>query len=256
MKVTKAMKMVASARVKAVTQQLEAARAFQADISKLTSDEPEKRVPGEPWLLMPVAADRGLCGAINSAITREAKRLYNEHSANTIPKIITVGNKATAGLQRSFEKDIVFSISDQKPGKRMTFKQVLMISDLFRGVEWTRADVVYNRFKNAISYITTSEAFFRYDSKAQTPKSLASFELEGDQDVLKNLDEFRTAARLWQIWAENEASEVTARVNAMENSNKAAKEMADALNIKANKLRQAKITLEICDIVAGAETAI
>jgi len=258
MKVTKAMKMVASARVKSVTQQLDNARKFQNDISKLmqTDEEQPKVEKGEKWLMVPVAADRGLCGAVNSAVNREARRQWNVNANNTSPQVFAIGSKAIAGLLRLYESQFAAAISEQKPGKRMTFRQVSLITEMIRSLEWNRATVVYNKFKNAMTYVTTAEPFYRFDSKAQTPKGLSAFEVEGDQDCLKNLDEFRTVCRFWQIWAENEASEISSRVNAMENSNKAAKEMAEALNIKANKLRQAKITLEICDIVAGAETAL
>jgi len=255
-KVTKAMKMVAAARTKTVNAQLMIARQFQADISKLLVPEnPEKRDKDEKWLLMPVASDKGLCGSVNSVIVREARSMYRQHGQQS-SKIIGIGGKSIAGLQRQFESDILFGVSDQKPGKRMTFKQVSVITELFRAADWQRADVVYNKFKNALTFIPTVQTFFRFDSKAQIPKNLVSYEVEGDQDALRNLDEFRTAAMLWQIWAEAEASELNSRVNAMENSNKSAREMADKLNIKANKLRQAKITLEICDIVACAETAL
>jgi len=211
---------------------------------------------GEPWMLTAVAADRGMCGAINSMVAREARRLYYENAVNHPTRLIVIGTKPITAMQRLFEKDMVLTVSDQKPGKRMTFKQVSVIAELIRATEWSRMDLVYNKYKNAIAYITTREPFFRLDTKAPVPQNLASFELEGDQDVLRNLDEFRMLVRFWNIWAENEAVEVSSRVNAMESSNKAAGEIADKLNIKANKLRQAKITLEICDIVAGAETAV
>jgi F-type H+-transporting ATPase subunit gamma len=256
-KVTKAMKLVAAARVKTVQVQLNAARVFQADVAKLLVPEEDKQgIKGEKYLLMPVAADKGLCGAVNSVIVRETRRMYRENapvSAQT--KLIAIGSKAIGGLTRQFEPDILFGISEQKPGKRMTFKHVAAITEMIRAADWTRADVVYNRFRNAISYVTTVQPFFRFDPKAPLPKTLVSYEIEGDQDTLRNLDEVRQAAMLWQIWAEAEASELSARVNAMENSSKAAQEMEVALNIKANKLRQSKIKLEICDIVAGAEAA-
>jgi len=257
MKVTKAMKMVAAARVKTVVSQLEAARGFRADMGKLLLPEDvNKREKGEQWLLMSLSADRGLCGAVNSAVAREAKRMFNEFAANSQPKVIAVGTKGVGALQRLYEKYMPFAISDQKPGKRMTFKQVSLITELIRNEEWTRADIVYNRYKNAITYYTEAVPLFRLDTKAPIPKNISSFELEGDQDILKNFDEWNMVTQFWYLWAENECVEVSSRVNAMENSNKAAREMADKLNIKANKLRQAKITLEICDIVAGAESAV
>jgi len=258
-KVTKAMKMIASTRVKTVTAQLENARAFQEELTQLLKPEnnSDKQLEkGGNWLLMPVGADRGLCGAINSAVSRESRRLYAQNAASTTPKLAVVGTRVVAGLQRLFEKNIQLVVSDQKPGKRMTFKQVSVIADLVRRLEWTRADVVFNRFKNAITYITTTETLNRTDFFAKfVPEYLLPYNLEGDSDIWANLDEFRMLVRFWHIWAESETSEITARVAAMEGSNKAAKDMYIALQLKANKLRQAKITLEICDIVAGAESA-
>jgi len=254
-KVTKAMKMVASARTKTVNAQMLAARQFQADVNKLLAPEnPDKRDKADKWLLMAVASDKGLCGAVNSVIVRESRNLYRQHS-NDNSKLICIGSKSITGLTRQFQSDILFGVSEQRPGKRMTFKHVSKITEMFRAADWVRADVVYNKYKNPMTYITTSQPFFRFDPKEPTPKNLIAYEIEGDQDAIRNLDEFRTAAILWQIWAEAEASELSSRVNAMENSNKSAREMADKLNIKANKLRQGKITLEICDIVAGAESA-
>jgi len=253
-KVTKAMKLVAAARTKAMHLQLLAARQFQADIGKLLAQQTDKRNKGDKWVMMPITSDRGLCGSVNSVIVREARVMYKEHGGQN-SKIICVGAKCIGGLQRQYASDILFGITDQKPGKRMTFKHVCAITELFRAADWVRADIIFNKFKNAISFIPTTQAFFRFDPKAPTPKNLVAYEEEGDQDIIRNLDEFRTAASIWQIYAEAESSELNSRVNAMENSNKSAREMADKLAIKANKLRQSQITLEICDIVAGAESA-
>jgi F-type H+-transporting ATPase subunit gamma len=253
-KVTKAMKLVAAARTKAMHLQLLAARQFQEDIGKLLAQTTDKRDKNDKWVMMPITSDRGLCGSVNSVIVREARAMYREHGGEN-SKMICIGAKCIGGLQRQYASDILFGISEQKPGKRMTFKHVCAITEMFRAADWVRADVLYNRFKNAVTFIPTSQPFSRFDPKAPTPKSLAAYEEEGDQDIIRNLDEFRMAASLWQIYAESESSELNSRVNAMENSNKSAREMAEKLAIKANKLRQAQITLEICDIVAGAESA-
>jgi len=257
MKVTKAMKMVASSRTKVVNTQLQVAREFQQEISALLQPEESTKRDGENWLLVPYAADKGLCGAINSSVVRESKRQYNDNvGKSSATKVLPIGTKVIGGMARFSEKNFLLAISDQKPGKRMTFKQISVIGETLRNADWSRATVVYNRFKNALSYVTTAEQIHRFDHKAPLAKSLLPFEQEGDQDILKNLDEFRLAVRLWHVNAEHESSEISSRVNAMENSNKAAREMADKLNLKMNKLRQAKITLEICDIVAGAESAL
>jgi len=255
MKVTKAMKMVASARSRTVTAQLMAARQFQGDISSLLAPE-DKKSDGQPLMLFPYAADKGLCGAVNSSVVRESKKQYNEVADKSPVNIVAVGTKAVAGMSRFASKDFYMGITDQKPGKKMTFKQISVVAEMIRNTPWETATVVYSRFTNALAYTTVTENWQRFNPEAPIPQALVAFEVAGDQDSLKNLDEFRQIVRLWHINAEHEATEISSRVNAMDNSNKAAKEMAEKLNLTMNKLRQAKITLEICDIVAGAESAL
>jgi len=255
-KVTKAMKMIASAKVKRLVANMFVAREYSKDISEMMDFSESKVQSGEKSLLVAYAADRGLCGSANSLIVKEAKNAIERMiKAGAQPSVYTVGNKSVSGLLRGYEKIIRVAVSDSKPGKTMTFKQVSVMAEAFRALNWDRAEVVFNKFRNAASFRVTKEYFQRFDTKVPLSKTLNDFEFEGDQDILRNLEEFRIVVRMWHIWSEMEACEFSARVNAMESSTKAAKDLSASLLQKSNRLRQSKITTEICDLVAGSASA-
>jgi len=255
-KVTKAMKMIASAKVKRLVANMFVAREYSKDISEMMDFSESKVQAGEKSLLVAYAADRGLCGSANSLIVKEAKNAIERMiKAGAQPSVYTVGNKSVSGLLRGYEKIIRVAVSDSKPGKTMTFKQVSVMAEAFRALNWDRAEVVFNKFRNAASFRVTKEYFQRFDTKVPLSKTLNDFEFEGDQDILRNLEEFRIVVRMWHIWSEMEACEFSARVNAMESSTKAAKDLSASLLQKSNRLRQSKITTEICDLVAGSASA-
>jgi len=252
-KVTKAMKLIASTKVKRLVANMFNAREFSEDISEILNFSEAKITAGEKFLLVPVAADRGLCGSANSIVVKEARHAMDRNiKGGAQVSLLTIGNKSVSGLVRVFEKNFRLAISDSKPGKTMTFKQVSLMAEAFRATPWDRASVIYNRYKNAASFKPFTENFLRFDTNVPLPKHLNDFELEGDQEVLRNLEEFRFVVRLWHIWAEMEACEFSARVNAMEASTKAAKDLSASLLQKSNRIRQSKITTEICDLVAGS----
>lgn len=245
-KITSAMKMVAVCKLRAAQEQLDAARDFSAGFGKITPEVDQSTLKYEKPLYIGVTADKGLCGAINSSIVRAIRDKVNDDDKGG--KIFVIGEKGKQGLERAFGK--MFEVSVAEPGGLTlpTFKQVGVLADYWSQHEHDVAIVYFQKFKSMIAYDTTQEVFVNDVS----PEAFADFEMEGDPDILQNLNEFRNSVMLYYFLAEHETSMLSARMNAMDNSSKNAGEMIEKLELLMNRTRQAKITTELTEIISGA----
>jgi len=253
-KITKAMKMVATARLRRSQERMKTGREF----AKVIADAwpAPTVVPNPPFnniLYVGLAADRGLCGAANSSIVRAIRDKVKESKDRQDKSIAVVsfGDRARAGIEALFKQHFAFAISESGKNNPLSFDQVLELVDMVTKQKHDRMDVVWNKFKNMMTYETTTTSFYPLNV-AYDAKMFAVYEEEGDNEIFQNFYEYRMGCMYWHYFRELETVELSARMNAMTNSNKSAGELGGTLTRIYNKKRQEGVTTELVEIVSGA----
>lgn len=254
-KITSAMKMVAVCKLRVAQENLASARNFQRSVGELTFEpkDAKKKVVTQTWI--GISSDRGLCGAINSSITRGVRdSIFKAREAGLENgKILLIGEKSKQGLEKLFKESFTVTLSETSKFKPNTFKQCGELADYWCALETDKTSVFFQRFQSMIAYVTTEDQFWSYPAvKDDMITEFAEYEMEGDSDILENLHQFRQSVKLFHYFAETETSTLSARMTAMDNSSKNAKDMIDTLTLVLNRSRQAKITTELSEIISGA----
>jgi len=257
-KITKAMKMVAASKLKGAERKMMSARPFAMSINglmdkKLTPTE-EDAAPGSS-LLMAISSDKGLCGGINARVTKEVKLSLaaTEAAGNPTPKVMVIGNKSVSGLQRTHAGSITTTI-DEAYTMPVTFTLASFISEQMLATEAEQHTILYNKFSSVIKQDVIPKQI-KGPSALGASGAFDDFEFEGDQEVvLADLYQFNLACTVYSCLLENVTSEQASRMTAMDSATNNAQEAGSKLTILYNRLRQAKITTELTEIVAGAES--
>jgi F-type H+-transporting ATPase subunit gamma len=273
-KITSAMKMVSAAKLRRAQEQAEAARPYAERMERVLGrlaasaagrDGAPALLAGngkdQVHLIVVMTSDRGLCGGFNSSIARGARRLARELKAQgkTI-KILCVGRKGRDQLRREFPSDIIGTIEDiAKP--RLTFSAAegvaTRILTMFERGEFDVCELVYNRFKSAMTQIVTVQQLIPFALPAANendPAGAASYEYEPDElEILSSLLPKNLGMQIFRALLENNASEQGARMTAMDSATRNAGDMINKLTINYNRSRQAAITKELIEIISGAE---
>jgi F-type H+-transporting ATPase subunit gamma len=260
-KITRAMKMVAAAKLRRSQEALDQARDFSKAMTGVWPDveaktEEGKAAEGKNRALIGVTSDKGLCGAVNSVVIRTIKHRLNsltpaEKESNP-PAVVLFGEKARLGLERQYKDFFALTVSEQSKNKRLNFKQAALVADEMNSLNLGDSVLIYNYFKSMLSYETRSIPWPSFESATANQTTFEKYEIEGDNDFWRNFWEFRNAVRLYHFFAESETSELSSRMNAMGGSAKNAGEMLDKLRLKYNRTRQARITTELIEIISGA----
>ena len=275
-KITKAMKMVAAAKLRKAQQNAENARPYSEKLNSIISnlknsvtdmDSAPKLLVGnqknEIHLCVVLSSDRGLCGGFNTNICRKAK-IYFEKILNEkkILKIIVVGGKANDQLKRKYNQYIIDRIT-LKDEKVVSFGKAQEITDkilnLFTRSEFDICTLFYNQFKSVISQIPQAQQLIpvsiEQKSNQQTLVNNSEYEYEPDEnDILENLLPKNIATQIYAAFLENQASEQGSRMTAMDNATRNAGDLIAKLTINYNRTRQAVITKELIEIISGAES--
>lgn len=252
-KVTKAMNMVAAAKVKKHQVALEKARNFNSGFADAWPEISEEKFPVEQPMVGVFTSDRGLCGGVNGAVLRDVRKKMTAESK----AIFTFGGKAKSGLQREYESKFQLAVTDLGAGRPAEFPEACEVAASLLDCEFDEMEVVYNKFMNIISFDTRtvkvpSKARFLIDTEY-----FEKFEIEGDElTVFDNMYEFMLATRMFEFIHETQTSEQSSRMTAMDNSSTNADEMYEKLLLQANRLRQAKITKELMEIVGGMSAVV
>lgn len=254
-KITKAMKMVAASKMRSAQSNVEQSRGIAQPFLKLLGDLPAAE--GHKAVFIPVTTDRGLCGGINTTIckyTRAAMKSVGDE--NTEKGIVIMGEKGRSQLQRDQRRSIKGTIADTNK-VRITYAQASTIAEEILKTEYDVARLVFNRFVSAISYRPTIATILSPDAlerAAEAGSAIDQYEIEGPDrpELLQDLAEFQLATTLYSCLLENNCSEQSSRMNAMENSTKNAGEMLAKLTLTYNRTRQASITTELIEIISGA----
>ncbi len=272
-KITKAMKMVAAAKLKKAQNNAEKGRPYsekmQNIILNLTNSISDpanapKLLVGtgndKTYLCVVMTADKGLCGGFNSNICKLAKNHFNKYiKEEKILKIITVGSKGFDQLKRNYQKYIINKLSF-KNIKKISFKEAnevgKIILDLFEKNEFDKCIIFYNNFKNVMTQIPQAQQIIPTEKSEKSEKNENNFyEFEPEEDeILEDLLPKNIATQVFKAFLENAASEQGSRMTAMDNATRNAGELVDKLTVNYNRSRQASITKELIEIISGAES--
>ena len=272
-KITKAMKMVAAAKLKRAQENAEKGRPYSEKMNNIIlnlsyemsdKENTPKLLSGsgneKVHLCIVMTSDRGLCGGFNSNITKKAKLYFEKllKEGKTL-KIITVGSKGFDQLKRVYKQQIIENISF-KESKNVNYfdadKVGKLIIEKFKKEEFDVCTIFYNKFKNVITQIPQEQQIIPLkttDTESKTKAENYEFEPEEDE-ILQNLLPKNISTQIFKAMLENSASEQGSRMSAMDNATRNAGEMVDKLTIEYNRSRQAAITKELIEIISGAES--
>ncbi len=268
-KITKAMQMVAAAKLRRAQEAAEAARPYAERMNAVVAGLAAS-VGGSPsaprllsgtgsdkvHLLVVMTAERGLCGGFNSSIARLARARANELlAAGKTVKILTVGKKGREQLKRDLSAHFVGHI-DLSEVKRVGYVNAQAIArDIlarFEAGEFDVATLFFNRFQSVISQIPTAQQVIPAQFEGEGVSALYDYE-PSEEAILTDLLPRGVATQVFAALLENGASEQGARMSAMDNATRNAGDMINKLTIQYNRSRQAAITKELIEIISGAE---
>ncbi len=272
-KITKAMKMVAAAKLRRATEAAQAARPYAERLEAVVSSIASKVTVGpqspkllagtgkdDVHLLVVATSDKGLAGAFNTNIVRLARKKAEElRAAGKTVKFYTIGKKGKDQLARTYRNDIIHSIEPGDLGK-LTFSDVQgWGEDLTARFEAGEFDVAHLLFSKFVTVLTQEPTAIQLMPVAvatdgSVPSVGASVEYEPDEEeILADLLPRNVSVQLLRANRENAASEQGSKMTAMDNATRNAGDMINRLTIQYNRTRQAAITTELIEIIAGAE---
>jgi ATP synthase F1 gamma subunit len=260
-KITKAMKMVAAAKLKSAERVMLASRPFASATNDvfgalLTPDpEAEGYEPPEGTLSLALSSDKGLCGGINSRVVKEIKLQIGsaEDAGTPTPEVMICGGKVRDGLARTHGAHIVTTM-DECYNKPVTFSLASFVTEQMLSKSGVEYNIIGNKFKSVIAQDVET-------TKIKGPECLGGsgvldeYEFEGEkEDILANLYQFHLATQIYSGLLNNVTSELASKMTAMDSATTNAQDMISKLTIIYNRRRQAKVTTELTEIVAGAES--
>jgi len=272
-KITKAMKMVAAAKLRRAQENAEKGRPYSDKMNNIIlnlsngitdKENAPKLLAGSGdnkiHLCVVLTSDRGLCGGFNTNIIKKAKSYFQKIlNEGKIIKIITVGSKGYDQLKRVYKNNIIEKISF-KGSKNINYfdadKVGKIIIGKFEKKEFDICTIFYNQFKNVITQIPQEQQIIPLkSSELQGDFSDDNYEFEPEEDeILSNLLPRNISTQIFKAMLENSASEQGSRMSAMDNATRNAGEMVDKLTIEYNRSRQAAITKDLIEIISGAES--
>jgi len=272
-KITKAMKMVAAAKLKRAQENAEKGRPYSEKMNNIIlnladgisdKENAPKLLAGtgqdKIHLCVVLTSDRGLCGGFNSNIIKKAKTYFEKVAGEgKTLKIITVGSKGYDQLKRLYSDKIVEKISFKESKNANYFdaeKVGKIIIESFLKKEFDVCTIFYNKFKNVITQIPQEQQIIPLkSSESEGSTSEDNYEFEPEEDeILSNLLPKNISTQIFKAMLENSASEQGSRMSAMDNATRNAGDMVEKLTIQYNRSRQAAITKELIEIISGAES--
>ena len=274
-KITKAMKMVAAAKLRRAQESAESSRPYAESMRDLiasissgyspTSNERNLLTGDENdniHMLILFTSERGLCGGFNSVVTKSLReKIENLQQANKTVKIICVGKKGFDILKRQYS-ELITEVIDMREVKSVSYQDAKDISDkiikMFFDGEFDKCSIFYNKFQSVISQIPTEQQVvpieLEEDSSNESSVEGSFFDFEpGESEILEELLPLNFTVQIFKALLESAASEQGARMSAMDNASRNASDMIDNLTLFYNRSRQAVITKELIEIISGAE---
>ncbi|MEE9428120.1 MAG: F0F1 ATP synthase subunit gamma [Paracoccaceae bacterium] len=271
-KITKAMQMVAAAKLRRAQESAEAGRPYAERFNSVMaglsaaasgSESAPKLLSGtgndQVHLLVVMTSERGLCGGFNSSIVRLARAHASKLVADgKTVKVLTVGKKGRDQIKRFYGDQMIDHV-DMTEVKRVGYSDAQGIAkgilSRFDAEEFDVATIFFSRFESVISQIPTALQIIPAAFEAEEDADAATiYDYEPDEEeILADLLPRGVATQLFSALLENGASEQGARMSAMDNATRNAGDMIDKLTIEYNRSRQAVITNELIEIISGAE---
>ena len=278
-KITSAMKMVAASKFRRSQEKAEAARPYSSRLEEMLASLASSAASGEGiiklltgtgndqnYVVVPVSADRGLCGGFNSSINKETFRLVKslEDDGKNV-QLMPVGKKSRDFFNRVMKDKILDSFADLNVsvnGYDAALQVSNKLQELYFDGKFDKCIIVFNKFKSAISQEVTQQQLIPLDvsdsSKEENVDDSAAkaiYDYEPDEEtILKDLLPKNVSIQIFKVLLESDAGEHGARMAAMDNATRNAGEMIDSLTLKYNRTRQAFITKELIEIISGAES--
>jgi len=259
-KITSSMKMVSAAKLKGDELRLTLAKPFNAWTTRLAGEP--TLVEGATYedipqktLIVPFTSERGLCGGINSFITRNVKVLVTKLAEQGKEcDIAIVGEKGRTQLRRVQGEKIIRSMTDiQSPGTYGLAAGLATEIMAAGAADYDAILVMYNHYVNPAVYKQMYQLIAPLAGEGEDDETLFGHEFDGDKsELMVDLYEYMLASQLYYTFMDAAAAEQSSRMAAMENASKNAGEMIDSLTLKYNRARQARITTELIEIISGA----
>ena len=273
-KITKAMKMVAAAKLRKAQENAEKSRLYSEKMNEIISNlkssiTDQSSAPrllignndNKRFLCVIMTADRGLCGGFNSNICKKSKEYINNLlKDNREVKIITVGSKSFDQMKRNYGNYIIEKLTFKNQREiKVTDAQKISnkIISMFHKNEFDVCTIFYSKFKSVISQEPIEQQIIPVKNNNNNDKITndQNYEYEPDQEeILDSLLPKNITTQIFKGLLENAASEQGARMSAMDNATRNAGDLIDKLTINYNRSRQAVITKELIEIISGAET--
>ncbi len=278
-KITSAMKMVAASKLRRSQEKAEAARPYSSRLEEMLTSLASSALSGEGiiklltgtgkddnYLVVPVSADRGLCGGFNSSINKETFKLMKSlEDQNKKSQLLTVGKKSRDFFNRIMKEKIIESFVDTNvsgTGYEAALKISNKLQKLYFEGTFDKCILVYNKYKSVISQEVTQQQLIPLDVSSKsddkneneiTDNSIYIYEPD-EETILQDLLPKNVSIQIFKVLLESDAGEQGARMAAMDNATRNAGEMIDSLTLKYNRTRQAFITKELIEIISGAES--
>jgi len=278
-KITSAMKMVAASKLRRSQEKAEAARPYSSSLEEILLSLSSSSLSGEGvikllagtgeqkrYLIVPVTADRGLCGGFNSSINRDTyKYIHSLEKEGKSYDLITIGKKSRDFFSRIMKDKIIESYVDlgaTGAGYDIALQISNKIQDLYFDNKFDVCILIYNKFISAITQEVTHLQLIPLDIKAQKDDEENKKEIDNsvyiyepdETSILEDLLPKNVSIQIFKVLLESNAGEQGARMAAMDNATRNAGEMIDSLTLKYNRTRQAFITKELIEIISGAES--
>ncbi len=274
-KITKAMKMVAAAKLRRAQESAESSRPYSDTMNEVIGSISNKVVStssgrnlltgtgdDQVQLLILFTSERGLCGGFNSSITKMMReKIEDLQKLNKTVKIICIGKKGYDIIKRKYN-DLIIDVIDMKAIKSVSYQDAKDISQkiikMYFDNEFDACSIFYNKFKSVIDQIPTHQKILpienekNNDLELNLSTSMLDFE-PGESEILEELLPLNFAVQIFKALLESAASEQGARMSAMDNASRNASDMIDKLTLFYNRSRQAVITKELIEIISGAE---
>ena len=271
-KITSAMKMVAAAKLRKAQEQAIASRPYCSSMEKIVSSLASKLIDNAPELLkgkkeikkrllVVFSADRGLCGGFNGSISRAVKlEVKKSKDLGIETKLLFVGRKSADTLKKDFQQHIVEIVTGNSTNP--IYSDALSISskivDLYQRDEFGSCKIIFNKFVSAITQEVTQKSLIPIETNNEDVSNnnhvSSVYEYEPSEEViLEELLNKNIATQLFSAQMESTASELAARMTAMDNATRNAGDLIDRLTLQYNRTRQAFITKELIEIISGAE---
>lgn len=253
--------MVSAAKLKGDENRLARAKPFNEWTTRMCSepklfdaDTTFEELPNKV-LIVPFSTEKGLCGGVNSYISRGVKNCIKRMAAaGKVCDVAVIGDKGRAQLKRAVGEKIVISYTDVITPGTFALTSALTSELIQHGVlEYDAVVLLYNSYQNAATYYQKYKVITPFVTQVESGESLESYEFDSDKaEVMVDLYEYLLASQMYHSWMENAASEQSSRMTAMENASKNARDMVNALTLKYNRARQTRITTELIEIISGA----